>query len=231
MSIRIAFPGPIKIVSKRKRVLNDEQVAWLAKYYPKTENAIVAKAMGISETTMRELAKEHGITKSKAGMKAIRKRQQRRAAKTNHKNGCYDRKRGHPCSEATMEGNRRRWEETRQGLRDNPMLSLLKKDPVKYQEAMEKKSQERRTTIHKEKLRVIYGLPRKTRLKAVVMKPFTMSQLHHRCKALKLGYLLDEDCSEGQPGRYVIYYDSETKRSPRFEQNCINDGFTIAADN
>ena len=43
-------------------------------------------------------------------------------------------------------------------------------------------------------------------------------------------YLLDMDCSEGQPGRYVIYYDDETQRSAKFEANCIKDGFTFKRD-
>lgn len=92
------------------------------------------------------------------------------------------------------------------------------------------RSKNRKEMIRKEKLRIIYGLERKTSLKVVVMKPYTRSQIAHRFNALKRGYLLDEDCSEGQPGRYVIYYDDETQRSARFETNCIKDGFTFQRD-
>ena len=77
---------------------------------------------------------------------------------------------------------------------------------------------------------MMYGLERKTKLKVVVLVPYKRSQLHHRCNALRRGYLLDEDCSEGSPGRYVIYYDDETQRSPKFEENCIKDGFTFKHD-
>ena len=45
-----------------------------------------------------------------------------------------------------------------------------------------------------------------------------------------MAYLLDMDCSEGQPGRYVIYYDDDTERSAKFEANCIADGFTFKRD-
>ena len=79
-------------------------------------------------------------------------------------------------------------------------------------------------------MRIIYGLERKTRLKTVVIKPYTRSQIHHRYNALKRGYLLDEDCREGQPGRYIIYYDDETKRNAKFEANCIADGFRFERD-
>ena len=163
-------------------------------------------------------------------MKAIKRRQVQALVKINERNGCYDRKRGHPVSAATREGNRRRWEEEHKGLRENALLKLKRENPKKYQEAMEKKRQERKETIRKEKMRVLYGLERKTRLKVVVMTPYTRSQSQHRTSALRRGYLLDEDCREGQPGRYVIYYDDQTQRSQQFEENCIKDGFRFERD-
>lgn len=213
-----------------RRVLNDEQLAWLRRWFPVTENNRLCKAMGISYFKLHEFARENGLTKSEAGMKAIKRRQVKAMVKTNKRNGCYDRKRGHPVSEATREGNRRRWQEERLGLRENAILKLKRENPDKYQEAMEKKRQERRETIRKEKMRILYGLERKTRLKVVVMTPYTRSQCQHRSSALRRGYLLDEDCRECQPGRYTIYYDDETNRSEVFERNCIADGFTFKRD-
>lgn len=228
-----AFPGIVEMTKGKVhfRVLNDEQREWLCRWFPVTENYRLAKAMGISLYKLHCFAREFGLTKSEAGLKAIKKRQSKRMAKTCEKNGCYDRKRGHPPSAATMDGVRRRWEETRQGLRETPAQMLKRTNPKKYKEWMEKRSQERRESIRKERMRIIYGLERKTRLKAVVMTPYTRSQTAHRHNALKKGYLLDEDCREGQPGRYVIYYDDDTKRSERFEKNCIADGFRFERDN
>lgn len=227
-----AFPGIIERGGRnyRKILLNDEQLAWLADVYPATENERIAKAMGISKETVRVQARKIGLEKSEAGMKAIRKRQQRQAAKTNEANGCYDRKRGHPPSQATLNGTRQRWREINSGLREHPMVTFRKRHPKKYKEVMERKRQDRINLIQKEKRRIIYGLERKTTLSVVVMKPYTRRQLRRRCDALKRGYLLDEDCREGQPGRYVIYYDDETNRSERFERNCIADGFTFQKD-
>lgn len=213
-----------------RRVLNDEQREWLCRWFPTTENCRLAKAMGISIYKLHDFARELGLTKSEAGLRAIKRRQAKAAAKTNEMNGCYDRKRGHPPSEATMKGNLKRWEEERLGLRENALLKMKRENPKKYQAAMEKKRQERKESIRKEKRRIIYGLERKTRLKVVVLKKYTQSQTHHRHSALQRGYLLDMDCSEGQPGRYVIYYDDETQRSPKFEANCIADGFRFERD-
>ena len=227
------FPGTIERGGKNHRevILNEEQEAWLVRWYPVTENKRLAKAMGVSMEAMRNYANRLGVKgKSEAGMAAIRKRQGKAAAKTNERNGCYERKRGKPVSEATRQGLLKRWQDVREGRRLSPMEELKQRDPKAYTENMRLKSELRKEIIRKEQRRVIYGMERKTKLKMIVMKKYTQSQTHHRCSALKRGYLLDMDCSEGQPGRYVIYYDDETERSAKFEANCIKDGFTFKRD-
>lgn len=211
-------------------IINDEQREWLCQWFPATENSRLAKAMGISLYKLHCFARELGLTKSEAGWRAIKRRQAKAVAKTNRKNGCYDRKRGHAPSEATLEGNRRRWEEYRKGLRESPQDTAKRKHPKLWKASLKKRSEDRKEMIAKEKRRIIYGLERKTSLKVVVMKPYTRSQIARRHNAMKRGYLLDADCSEGQPGRYVIYYDDETERSAKFEANCIKDGFTFKRD-
>jgi hypothetical protein len=213
-----------------RRVLNDEQRAWLCQWFPIIENKRLAKAMGISLYKLHCFARELHLTKSEEGWRAIKRRQTKAMAKTNERNGCYDRKRGHAPSEATMEGNRRRWEEVRSGLRELPQDTAKRKHPRKWKALLKKCSENRKEMIRKEQRRIIYGIERKTKLKVVVLKPYTQSQKHHRHSALQRGYLLDMDCSEGQPGRYVIYYDDETQRSAKFEANCIKDGFTFKLD-
>lgn len=226
------FPGKIAHGggNHRQVILNDEQMEWFRTEYPKTESPRLAKVMGCSVETVRKLARLNGLSKSEDGMKAIRKRQGKRMAKTFEKLGYYNNKRDHAPSEATIEGNRKRWAEIRAGLRETPQETAKRKHPKKWKASLKKRSENRRKMIKQEKRRIIYGLERKTNLKVVVMKPYTRSQLHHRCNALKRGYLLDTNCSEGQPGRYVIYYDDETERSEKFEQNCIKDGFTFRRD-
>lgn len=226
------YPGTTEMTRGKvhRRVLNDEQRAWLCHWFPKTENSRLAQAMGVSLYKLHCFARELRLTKSEAGWRAIKRRQTKAMAKTNRKNGCYDRKRGHAPSEATLQGARRRWKEYRQGLRESTYEALKRRDPKRYEAVRQMRSMNRREMIAKEKRRIIYGIKRKTNLKVVVMKPYTRSQIHHRCNALKRGYLLDVDCSEGQPGRYVIYYDDETQRSAKFEANCIKDGFTFMPD-
>ena len=227
------FPGELRKEKRGSRwflVLNEDQKIWFAKWFPVTENKRLAKAMGVCISTIQKFASELDIRKSEAGMRAIKRRQTAAMLKANIRNGCYDRKRGHPISEATMAGNRRRWEEQRLGIREDSAAKMKRENPKKYAEWMRKKSEERKELIRKEKMRVVYGLERQTTLKAVVLKPYTRSQIHHRHMALEYGYLLDEDCREGTTGRYTIYYDDQTHRSERFEKNCIANGFTFERD-
>lgn len=224
------FPGKVESVKEgryRKLVLNDEQKEWLMTWFPVTENSRLIKAMGIGMTKLHKFSHDMGLAKSEKGLKAIRKRRDKVAARSNELNGCYDRKRGHPVSEATMAGCARRWEEERLGIRENGILRMKRENPKKYNEMIRKRSEERKESIRKEKMRLLYGLERKTKLRPVVLVPFKRSQAHHRRSALLRGYILTEDCSEGNPDRYIIYYDKLTERSERFEKNCLQDGFKI----
>ena len=134
-----AFPGKIQKV-RCKFVLNDEQVAWLKKVFPTTENNRIAKAMGVSPTRLYAYACEYGLKKSAAGTLAIMRRSRKAAARTNEKNGCYDRKRGHPVSAATMAGIKKRWQEERDGIRENTHYKMKREDPERYNAWMEKRS-------------------------------------------------------------------------------------------
>jgi len=69
-----------------------------------------------------------------------------------------------------------------------------------------------------------------TRCTNLRVQPYTMRQIDLRCSALNRGYLLDEDISEGSPGRYAIYYDDETTRSARFEETCKRHGLRVEKD-
>lgn len=224
------FPLPLHRWRAGMVILDDAQKEWFCKVFPVVENCRIAKAMGVSLETVRRLKNELGLEKSEEGRKAIEKRRAKRASRTCEKNGCYDRKRGHAPSKETMEGIQRRWQKIREGKMLDPVAVFKQRDPQGFEAMKEKRNAKRRETVRKEKLRVLYGLGRKTKLKCVVLTPYTQSQTHHRCAALKRGYLLDVDCSEGTEGRYTIYYDDDTERSAKFEDNCRKDGFSFVRD-
>lgn len=224
------FPGNVEMVKNgtvHYLVLNDTQKEWLARWFPTIENCRLAKAMGISLYKLHCFAREMGLEKSDEGLKAIRRRRDIKAAQTNERNGCYDRKRGHPVSAATMAGIRRSWQEERDGTREKRFERMKREHPDRYKALIEKRRQGRRESVRKEKMRMLYGLSRQTKMTNVVLEPYRRSQICHRMNALKRGYILTEDCSEGNPDRYIIYYDHLTERSVPFERNCQKDGFSI----
>jgi len=64
----------------------------------------------------------------------------------------------------------------------------------------------------------------------VRIQPFTKLQISRRNKAVKrYGYIVKEGHQTGDhhPERYIIYYDSKTRRSAAFEANSMKDGFTF----
>lgn len=208
-------------------VLTPEQEAWLRRWYPEVENPILLKASGMSHSTLHRFAREFGLVKSEKGIKGIRKRQAAHIKKVCEANGYYDSLRGKPVSEACLQATAKMWQEIRDGKREHPFKIMKRTNPRKYKKWLERRSEARREQVRKEIRREIYGLPRKTKLKIVVMNKFTRSQVCHRYYALKRGYILMEDCSEQGGERYNIYYDDLTERAPIFERNLIKDGFNL----
>lgn len=208
-------------------VLTPEQEAWLRRWYPEVENPILLKASGMSHSTLHRFAREFGLVKSEKGINGIRKRQAAHIKKVCEANGYYDSLRGKPVSEACLQATAKMWQEIRDGKREHPFKIMKRTNPRKYKKWLERRSEARREQVRKEIRREIYGLPRKTKLKIVVMNKFTRSQVCHRYNALKRGYILMKDCSEQSGERYNIYYDDLTDRAPIFERNLIKDGFKL----
>ena len=208
-------------------VLTEEQKEWLRRWFPEVENSRLMEASGLSHSTLHRYAREFGLAKSKKGLHGIMKRQAKLCKKVCEANGWYASLRGKPPSEACRKATAKMWQDIRDGKREHPAHVMKRKNPRKYRKWMQRKSEERKETIRKEMRRVIYGLPRQTKLRCIVMCKYTKSQTCHRYNALKRGYIIMEDCSEQSGERYNIYYDDQTQRAPIFERNLLNDGFKL----
>lgn len=207
--------------------LTDEQRDWLCRLYPTTPNSVLMAVSGIKHSALHRFARKWGLVKSEAGLNRIRKYQAKVARKTCEENGYYDSIRGRQPSEACMEGSARRWERVRAGLADSPVAIFRKAHPRAYKKMLAQWAQGRRDLIHKERMRLKYGLTRKTKLVVVVEHPYKRSQVSHRYNAVKKGYLVPEHPSEASGERFNIYYDEQTERSELFERNLVADGFTV----
>ena len=209
-----------------KIVLTAEQEDWLRTYFPMIENKRLMKLSGLSDGALHRFARELGLKKSEEGMHAIKKRQAAHIKRLCQKNGYYDSMRGRPTPEEFLKANLKMWQEIREGKREHPIAKMKREHPRKYRLWQKRKSEERKELARKERLRMKYGMPPKTKIK-VLSNPYTKTQVMHRCNALRRGYFYAEDCSEGGGYRYDIYYDDNTQRNERFEKNLVKDGFKV----
>lgn len=206
--------------------LNEEQKQWLIHTFPVNESNLIAKAMGVSENTVYKFARELGLKKSKAGMRAIKRRQGKNIIKTCTKNGYYKSLKGKVPSQQCFDAYN---EYLKSDRYVHPLEILRRKNPKKYKEVRKNWIDGRKEMIRKERLRIKYGLERQTDLHLPEDK-YTRSQVCHRYNAIKKGYLLNPDRTNRED-RYIIYYDDDTERSEIFEANCMKDGFVFKRDN
>lgn len=185
--------------------------------FPVTMNRRMMELFGISFATMQRFKRELGLVKNET---TIRKKLAKQVKKICEDNGYYDSLRGKAPSDACIEATKKMWAE---GF--HPMKALKKKNPRKYKKTCQRRSEERKALIAKEKKHIRWGMSQDTGLH-LPFDIFTKSQISHRYNALNRGYLLG-DRAEFSGERYTIFYDKDKKRSPRFEQNCIADGFRI----
>lgn len=211
---------------KDKFVLTSEQKKWLSRWFPEVENKRLSAVMCISEATLHRLAREQKLTKSEKGMRGIKKRQAAHIKRKCEKNGYYDSMRGKPVSVACMDGLRKYYDDLKNKKRIHPLKILKRQHPFKYRNMMRKKSEERTELIRKEKFRQEHYLKRHTKLR-IILTPYRRSQVCRRYNALKRGYIVMDDTSEQGGERYNIYYDDDTIRSEKFENNLIKDGFRV----
>lgn len=107
-------------------VLTQEQKEWFCRWFPETENSRIAKAMGVSVSSMHRIKRELGLTKSDKGMKAIKRRQAAQIKKVCQENGYYESLKGRQPSEKCKAAYR---EYLRSERYKHPSLILKEKNP------------------------------------------------------------------------------------------------------
>ncbi len=208
-----------------KYFLTEDQREWFIKWFPEVENSRLMETSGMKSSTLHRFARELGLVKSRRGLHRIKKRQAAGVKKKLEANGYYVSLRGKPVSEACHAGTVRMWQEIREGKRLHPIRKMKKDNPRKYRQRRQRISESRKRLFAKEKLRIKYGLGRKTRLH-IPLAPYTRSQTSHRHNALKRGYFF-YDGKLTDNDRYIIFYDDRTRRSERFEENLRKDHFNV----
>ena len=203
-------------------VLTQEQKEWFCRWFPETENSRIAKAMGVSMSSMHRIKRELGLTKSDKGMKAIKRRQAAHIKKVCEKNGYYESLKGRQPSEKCKAAYR---EYLRSERYKHPSLILKEKNPRLYRKKMDERSRIRKELIGKDKWRVSVGLEQTTRMNLPQFN-YTRKEVNRRFLAKRRGYILG-DYSERYGERFTLYFDKDTIRTELFEKNCMADGFKI----
>ena len=201
--------------------LSSDQEQWLRSHFHYMENRRIMAATGLSDGALHRFARQFGLVKSAAGLRAIKKHQAAHIKQLLTENGYYASLKGN-ISQACRDGFRAYQASDRY---EHPLRIIRKRNPRKYKRLMAERSEARTALVRKEKAKDLFGLPRATKLH-LPMRKYTKQQLCYRYAARLRGYLLP-DKREGSGTRYVIYWDGTTRRGVRFEENLRKAGFIV----
>ena len=184
------------------------------KLFPKNSNRRMMTWFGIGFSTLQRFKREFGLEKD---MKSIIRQQAKDTKRICEKNGYYASLRGKKPSEACLEATRQL-----RAAGFHPIKQLKANNPRKYKRLMQKKSEQRKELWRKERMRMVYGLERRTKLR------LPLNSLTHAASACK--YMMIRECNyfaDPDGDSHIICYDSQTRRSEKREATAIRHGFTI----
>ena len=184
------------------------------KLFPKNSNRRMMTWFGIGFSTLQRFKREFGLEKD---MQAIRKQHAKDIKRICERNGYYASIRGKAPSDACLEATRQL-----RAAGFHPIKQLKANNPRKYKRLMQKKSEQRKELWRKERMRMVYGLERRTKLR------LPLNSLTHAASACK--YMMIRECNyfaDPDGDSHIICYDSQTRRSEKREATAIRHGFTI----
>lgn len=220
------IPGGKLARDKRRVLYTEAQREWMQKWVPVTEYSVIAKMAGVSKNYVVKYAKKHGLVKTEEVKREILLRNVYKTIQKMKDNGRYRRRKKCRPSQACFDGNRRYWQMVKEGKALSPLDTVMQRDPQRYEEVCQKRRDNIRAAIKRERRRIMYGLERETKLR-LRLNPYSKCESMRRQNAMKRGYILYEDCSEEGGERWNVYYDAETKRSEKFEKNLEKAGFHV----
>ena len=209
----------IYIGNRGGRSLTEKEIAWICKHYQHTKNEDIMNKFGIGESTLHRLARKHGLKKSRQQQRKTQWNATCRAREACRKYGVY---------EETRERMRKKMQEmSARGERIPgsfmPGVSNMQRlGKKRNQERITKAHATRNETIRKERMRMNWGLPQKTRMRLSINGCTGRSRQKaiHRHLFRKYGYY----CEWGED---TVYYDENTDRRLKMEANAHLYGLTV----
>ncbi len=198
-----------------KQVLEGETLRMFVKLFPIHSNRRIAEWFGLSFSTIQRFKRELGLEKK---MEAIVREHVRDVKKICEQNGYYASLRGKAPCQAAIDATRKLRAE---GF--HPLKALKEQNPRKYKAAMRRRSETRKETVEKERVRILYGLEQKTALRV------SLSPLSHTASSQKHAMIRDNNYFADPDHTAWVCYDSQTRRSARRENTAIRHGLRIVA--
>lgn len=188
-----------------KRQITDAQRRWLTQHFACTANAECLAALGWPANawrTLRRIAADMGLEKSREFMAGAQANAARQAAIANRGEGNEGKR------NLLVYGAAHRFQKG--------VTSAERLGEERNRERLRKAHATRNATIRSERMRIKWGLPQRTNLKLTGSAKHR--NLRHSLK--KRGYIVAR-------GAHDIYYNGDTRRSTLVESHAAANGFTF----
>lgn len=180
----------------RKRELTEEELKWFCDHYKHTRNSEIIDRLGIGDSTLHRLARRYGLKKTPQFMRKMQMEVSLEAAKTIIDYNLMP-KGQRPAGLCY----------SRTGISNEEYFGKKR-----WKEIKAKAEETRRETVRKERMRIKWGLPQKTKIK---FNEAARVQAMHRYTFKKRGYIVFR-------GNSHVYFDENTRRSRTMEKNARN---------
>lgn len=200
-----------QIGNRNGRTLKEREVKWIINHFKHTKNEDIMRKYGIGESQLHRVARKYGLKKSRQFAKKAQWNATEAAHKANKEYGIYEQTRERMRQQAA---ERKARGERIPGSFIPGQSNKDRLSPKRFKECIEKSRQSRKETIRKERIRIHYGLPQKTKIH-LHYEGYTAwhrKKSIHRHLFRKHGYIVEY-------GDDTVYYDDQTLRHHKMEAN------------
>ena len=206
----------VLIGNRNGKTLTEDEVKWVVQHYKHTKNEDILRKFGVGECQLHRLARRYGLKKSRQFLKKVRSENYVISEIVRQEYGLDSQR---------AENARRQWAERKaSGLPHNVGFKKGESNKTRFgeerfAEMIAKARASRNETIRKDKMRIRWGLPQKSKLKLV----------SGGSKRSSYKYLFKKRNYIVEYGSTDIYYDEQTDRSATMEANAHKYGLTVMA--
>ena len=197
--------------SSCSRRLTESEVQWIVKHYHNTKNEVILCKLGIGEASLHRVARKYGLTKTKRYMRKTQREATMCARVICVRHGLYE-----DLSEK-MKAVAAEYKARGERVPHSFEPGVSNKERIgarRFKKSMEKAAATMREIRRKERIRMGWGLPQKTKLN-LKFNGFTKEDHRssvHRSLFRRYGYMVGR-------GDDTVYYDDNTVRHLEAEAN------------